>query len=234
MTSSLAESLQGHSPDQWALDFLAAAQFPPTPENVRAVVSWEYAESGAGGGLFNPLNTTQGGYPGETNYNSVGVKNYRQYEDGIAANAKVIHNGYYTDAVANFRIGEDARRTCDAITRSPWGTGFIHLVGETPAPPSPQENEMQLIASPHKPTLAGRVAAAVWNAAEPNVVTLTNGASIAHDAAHGAKERRWAPPVTQGAHGIGIFPTIDKRGKPDGRGIVLQDSAGGTFIGEWS
>lgn len=234
MTRSLAESLNGHSPDQWALDFLDAAGFVPTPENVRAVVSWEYAESGAGGGMFNPLNTTQSGYAGSTNYNSVGVKNYARYGDGIAANAKVIHNGFYPDVVAAFRYGQDARLTCDKITRSPWGTGYIALRGVTPTPAPIVEAEIMLIASPHKTPLAGRVAAAAWSSIEPNVVTLTNGASIAGDAAHGAGERRWAPPVTVGAHGVGIMPTIDRKGKPDGRGIVLQDSAGGTFVGEWS
>lgn len=234
MTQSLAESLDGHSPDQWALDFLNAARFPPTPENVRAVVSWEYAESGAGGGMFNPLNTTQGGYVNETDFNSVGVKNYANYGSGIAANAKVIHNGFYPDVVAAFTYGQDARLTCDKITRSPWGTGFIRLVGEQPTPPTIVRTEMQLIASPHKPTIATRIAAATWDPANPNIVILTNGASIAHDVPQGGATRSWRPPVTVGAHGVGIMPTIDKKGRPDGRGIVLQDSAGGTFTGEWS
>lgn len=234
MTRSLAESLAGHSPDQWALDFLARAGFPATPANVQAVVSWEYAESGAGGGMFNPLNTTQGGYPGETDFNSVGVKNYARYEDGIAANAKVIRNGLYVGPVTNFTLGDNARMTCDAITRSPWGTGFIALRGVPTTPTPTGVVNMSIVASPHKPTAPGRVAGAVFNPVNPRVVTLTNGASIKGDTAGPQGNRTWSPPITAGAVGIGISPTIDRKGRTDGRGIVLQDSAGGTFIGEWS
>lgn len=234
MTRSLQESLGGRSPDQWALDFLARAGFPATPANVQAVVSWEYAESGAGGGMFNPLNTTQGGYAGETDFNSVGVKNYARYEDGIAANAKVIHNGYYPRVVDAFMAGTNARLICDNVTASPWGTGYIALRGPVPVPAPIQGEEMTIVASPHKPVAPGRVAGAVFAGTNPNVVTLTNGASIKGDTPGPQGNRTWRPPITAGAHGIGIMPTIDANGRTDGRGIVLQDSAGGTFVGEWS
>lgn len=139
VTRSLADSLNGHSPDRWAMDFLNAAGFPLSPANIQAVVSWEYAESGGGGGMYNPLNTTQGGYRGETDLNSVGVKNYASYDDGVRANARVIRNGFYGEAVALFQQGADARAICDSITRSRWGTGPIALLGvaaPTPAPPA--------------------------------------------------------------------------------------------------
>jgi hypothetical protein len=142
VTRSLSESLGGGSPDQWALDFLARAGFEATPANVQVVVSWEYAESSGGGGMWNPLNTTQGGYPGETDFNSVGVKNYPTRDVGVQANARVIHNGYYPHVVERFLAGDDARATADAITASPWGTGHIELVG-TPHEP---------VASPPVPT----------------------------------------------------------------------------------
>lgn len=93
---------------------------------------------------------------------------------------------------------------------------------------------MHLIASPHKPTIPTRVAAAVWSPREPNVVLLTNGASIAHDVPVSKHRRTWRPPISPGAHGVGITPTIDKHGRPDGRGIVLQDSTDATFVGLWS
>ena len=109
MTTSLAQSLGGHTPQEWAGDFLTAARFPTTSENVRAVISWEIAESSGGGGMFNPLNTTQGVYPGESDLNSVGVKNYARYADGIAACAKVIHNGLYPHVVAAFESGASAQ-----------------------------------------------------------------------------------------------------------------------------
>lgn len=234
MTRSLAESLHGVLPDVWARDFLQAAAFPTTSENVRAVVSWEYAESGGGGGDYNPLNTTQGGYAGETNFNTVGVKNYVRYEDGIAANAKVIHNGYYTAAVALFAQGDNARATCDAITRSPWGTGFIVLMPAAPQPAPTIEETMILIASPHPPTLEGRVAAATWDVHTPNVVILTNGASIAHDSPLDGGKRLWVPPMRAGHKGVGIMAEIGADGKPNGAGVVFQDDHGETFRGRWS
>jgi hypothetical protein len=234
VTTSLAQSLGGRSPDQWALDFLAAAGFVARPEAIRAVVSWEYAESGAGGGMFNPLNTTQGGFAGETDFNSVGVKNFVRYADGVAANAQVIRNGYYPHLVYELGLGVDARAICDAVTASPWGTGYIALVGAQPAPQPSPKGEPMLVASPHAPTLPGRVAAAYWAPGSPNVVLLTNGASIAHDVPGITGMRIWKPPVPAGATGIGIMATVGHDGKPDGAGVVLQDDKGDTYTGLWS
>lgn len=234
MTRSLEETLHGHTTDQWALDFLRAAGFEATPANVQVVVSWEYAESGAGGGFYNPLNTTQGGFPGSTDFNSVGVKNYRTYADGVAANAKVIHNGYYGAVVDAFRAGDDPNRTIAAITRSPWGTRHIALRGPATFPSPASEVEMALIASPHKPTSPGRTAAACWSPTAPNMVALTNGASIAHDVPNQHGIRVWRPPLPPGQTGIGIMATIGPDGRPDGKGIVFQDSGGDTYVGLWS
>jgi hypothetical protein len=127
MTRSLSQSLAGGSAVMWALDWLERAGFAPTPANVQAVYSWEFAESGAGGGMWNPLNTTQGGYAGESNANSVGVKNFARRDDGLDANARVIHNGFYPLVVAAFTRGNDASAIVRAITSSPWGTRAIAL-----------------------------------------------------------------------------------------------------------
>ena len=61
--------------------------------NVQAITAWEQAEGTKA--AFNPLATTQGGFTGETQFNSVGVKNYTSYQDGLDANVKVITNGLY-------------------------------------------------------------------------------------------------------------------------------------------
>lgn len=170
MTTSLSETLGGRSPDQWALDFLAVAGFQATPENVRAVVSWEYAESSGGGGMFNPLNTTQGGYAGESNFNSVGVKNYATYSDGVAANARVIHNGYYKHAVAMFEHGSDARAICDAITASPWGTGYITLHGSA----GPTTTPIALPTFSDPPIMLANPAGGAWVARSDGVTFFAN------------------------------------------------------------
>src|SRR5260221_1829828 len=80
---------------QWARDFLTKLNMPITSENVRAISAWEQAEGTKAS--FNPLATTQGGFAGETRFNSVGVKNYASYQDGINANAHAITNGRYTN-----------------------------------------------------------------------------------------------------------------------------------------
>jgi hypothetical protein len=137
VTRSLSESLGGGSPESWAHDWLAVAGFPTTGENLRVVVAWEWAESGGGGGMWNPLNTTQG-WPNATNANSVGVKNYASRNDGLGANAKVIHNGLYGPVVAAFDRGDNAYVTVGAIVTSPWGTRRINLGGPIPTPaPAP-------------------------------------------------------------------------------------------------
>src|SRR5258708_5857525 len=71
----------GVDPVQWAHDFLTRLNAPITSENVRAITAWEQAEGTAA--RFNPLATTQSGFSGETNFNSVGVKNYTSYADGL-------------------------------------------------------------------------------------------------------------------------------------------------------
>jgi hypothetical protein len=138
VTHSLAESLGGGSPLSWAHDWLVVAGFPTSSPNLRVVVAWEYAESGGGGGMWNPLNTTQP-WPNSTNANSVGVKNYASRADGLGANAHVIHNGLYGPVVAAFDRGTDAAATVAAIVTSPWGTRRIDLgtAPPDPLPPAP-------------------------------------------------------------------------------------------------
>jgi hypothetical protein len=113
----------GVDPAQWAQDFLTQLGAPITSSNLQAVTAWEQAESGGGGGHFNPLNTTQGGFAGETSYNSIGVKNYASYQDGINANVKVITNGLYSNILAALQQGTSAQAVAQAVANSPWGTG---------------------------------------------------------------------------------------------------------------
>jgi hypothetical protein len=106
---------------QWAKDFLRQLGMPITPDNVRAITAWEQAEGTRA--HFNPLATTQAGYSGETRFNSVGVKNYANYADGISANIKAITNGLYGNILAALRAGNNAMAVAQAVANSPWGTG---------------------------------------------------------------------------------------------------------------
>jgi hypothetical protein len=105
---------------QWARDFLTKLNMPITSENVRAISAWEQAEGTKAS--FNPLATTQSGFTGETRFNSVGVKNYATYQDGIDANAHAITNGRYTNVLDALRAGNSAVTVATAIANSPWGT----------------------------------------------------------------------------------------------------------------
>jgi hypothetical protein len=111
----------GVDPVQWAKDFLTKLGAPITATNVQAITAWEQAEGTKA--AYNPLATTQGGFAGETQFNSVGVKNYVSYQDGLDANVKVINNGLYPNILAALQQGNDAMAVAKAITASPWGTG---------------------------------------------------------------------------------------------------------------
>ena len=122
-TSSGTLNKAGVDPKKWANDFLTKIGMPVTAENMRAVEAWQQAEGTAA--KFNPLATTQGGYAGSTNFNSVGVKNFVSYQDGIDANAKVIQNGLYPNILAALRKGNSALDVAIAIKNSPWGSGAL-------------------------------------------------------------------------------------------------------------
>jgi hypothetical protein len=108
----------------WARDLLAALGMPRTRENVRALVAWARAEGTAA--AHNPLATTQA-HPGATNFNSVGVKNYLSYHDGIEATVRTLTNGRYHAILDALRRGDDALAVARAIANSPWGTGDLVL-----------------------------------------------------------------------------------------------------------
>lgn len=113
----------GVDPVQWAHDFLERLGVPRTGENVRAMLAWQQAEGTRA--RFNPLATTQGGFDGATRFNSVGVKNYASYEDGLAANVKAITNGRYGNILAALQRGDSAMAVAEAIQQSPWGSGDL-------------------------------------------------------------------------------------------------------------
>jgi hypothetical protein len=113
----------GVNPTKWAIDFLTKLGKPITAENIRAMKAWQQAEGT--GADFNPLATTQGGFPGSTDYNSVHVQNYKSYEDGLNANLRAINNGRYTNILDALGAGNDAMAVARAIKNSPWGSGGL-------------------------------------------------------------------------------------------------------------
>ncbi len=108
----------------WAQAFLKSLGVPLTADNVAAIVAWEMAEGGHwyNTAYYNPLNTTQS-MPGATVFNSVGVKAYTSWLQGLKASVITIRNGYYGGILDALRRGNDAQAVADAVAASPWGTG---------------------------------------------------------------------------------------------------------------
>ncbi|MDQ1520893.1 MAG: hypothetical protein QOI55_1966 [Actinomycetota bacterium] len=119
-TSTAPAGAATNNREQWAHDFLTKLGMPVTSENVKLMVAWQQAEGTKA--QFNPLATTQN-MPGATRFNSVGVKNYANYDDGITANIEAITNGRYENVLAALRRGDSAVATAQAIAAGPWGTG---------------------------------------------------------------------------------------------------------------
>jgi hypothetical protein len=81
------------------------------------------AQSEGGDAENNMLNTTQD-WEGATNYNWVGVKNYRTEEDGVEATAKTFDSkGHGYERIEKL-LKEDApaKKIVEAWTESDWGT----------------------------------------------------------------------------------------------------------------
>lgn len=138
-TNSLAQSLGGVSPEQWATDFLTMIGAPVTPTNVGTIVKWEYGESGGGGGRYNPLNTTQGGYGG-TSINGPGVKDYPDYLSGLNATVQAFMSGLSKYGYGNILNGlkaQDQAATFAAIDSSSWGTHDLPSGGSSTFTESP-------------------------------------------------------------------------------------------------
>lgn len=93
---------------------------PVTKNNIEYMKAWRLAEGGTAS--FNPFNTTQK-WEGSTNYNHVGVKNYKTEKDGVDATVKTLLNGRYNDIVESLRSDNPPEVTAASDSLSVWGTG---------------------------------------------------------------------------------------------------------------
>jgi hypothetical protein len=104
----------------WQQAILKGIGAPITKNNIKLLNAWARAEGGTA--AYNPLNTTQPA-PGASSYNSVGVRNFRDPQQGVQATVKTLLNGYYPNIVDGLRNDAHPRITAQAIEKSPWGTG---------------------------------------------------------------------------------------------------------------
>lgn len=117
--------------EEWARQLLARLGIKATTANVTALKAWMAAEGGHwhNTAYYNPLNTTQS-EPGARSMNSVGVKAYTSWDQGLNATVTTLKNGHYGKILAALKSGS-AKQIVQAVVNSVWGTKHISLDGVT-------------------------------------------------------------------------------------------------------
>ncbi len=109
--------------DSMSLAQLNFCRFPVSDNNVKSMVIWAVSENANGNGAhWNIWDTTEGGEPGEDNFNSAGVKNYPTIEEGMDAFSRTLHNGRYPGIISALQRSAPPAETCNMICNSPWGS----------------------------------------------------------------------------------------------------------------
>lgn len=87
--------------NDWRRALLKAIGAPATPSNLRFLTNWQRWEGGHtnNSAKFNWLNTTQESQGAIGEINSVGVKRFNNFQNGIIATASTLMNGRYDDIV---------------------------------------------------------------------------------------------------------------------------------------
>lgn len=112
-------------PPNWQRRLLRQLGAPATPANLQFLNEWHLREGGGDKNTahYNPLNTTQRA-PGATAMNSVGVKAYRNAQQGITATVQTLTNGRYDDIVSGLRSGRaTVAQLASSASLRVWGTG---------------------------------------------------------------------------------------------------------------
>ncbi len=108
----------------WAHLLLARLGAPACQDNLIVIVSWEVAEGTAA--AYNPLATTHD-YPGATEFNAAGVKNYPSLQAGLQATIETLRLGAATHGYGAIVRGLEGcappETTATAINASDWCRG---------------------------------------------------------------------------------------------------------------
>ena len=118
-----------HLPPNWIRRLLGVLGAPIVPENIDLLWAWQRAEGG--NARYNPLNTTFILHRGETNYNVVGVKNYKLPIDGLCATALTLTNGFYPGILGALDGGKKTAKEIvneHASEFRKWGTGAFPIL----------------------------------------------------------------------------------------------------------
>ena len=112
-----------YTPWDWAGSLLSHLHYEDTYTRRLNLVAWAAGEGGhwLNTALYNPLDTTQP-EPGASSINSVGVRAYLSWSQGILATITTLTNGYYGPILAALSEGRDIAY---AVEHSPWGTHYV-------------------------------------------------------------------------------------------------------------
>jgi hypothetical protein len=137
---NVARAFQGDhniSYGKWAESFLEVMGAPRCHANLVVTIAWEAQEGTQA--ARNPLATTHR-MDGSSNFNSVGVQNYRTLAQGLAATKETIENGWetygYGAVIRSMRDCADPLETARAIAASSWCSGCAggqYVIGIVPA-----------------------------------------------------------------------------------------------------
>jgi len=113
----------------WATQLLTAMGAPVNDNNITALTTWQSREGGHwnNSASFNPLNTTLD-MGNSQSMNSVGVKRYNSWDEGVQATLKTLTGANadargYSAIVNALKSGADTATTLSAISNSAWVTG---------------------------------------------------------------------------------------------------------------
>jgi len=137
---NVARAFQGDhniSYGKWAEAFLQVMGAPRCHANLVVTIAWQAQEGTQA--AWNPLATTHR-MDGSSNFNSVGVQNYRTLAQGLEATKETIDNGWetygYGAIVRSMRDCADPLDTARAIAASSWCSGCAggqYVIGIVPA-----------------------------------------------------------------------------------------------------
>jgi murein DD-endopeptidase MepM/ murein hydrolase activator NlpD len=117
------------SQKEWASKLLSSLGAPVSDTNVSALLTWSRFEGGhwKNSAAYNPLNTTLD-RPGASSMNSVGVKRYASWEQGIDATVSTLLGNRskergYADIVNALRSDSGVSAVLSAVNQSAWVHG---------------------------------------------------------------------------------------------------------------
>lgn len=93
---------------------------PVSDMNMRSMLAWMTGENTKA--AFNPLATTRLGFDDAGDFNSAGVRNFKNFEQGVEATLETLNLSYYTDVVAALQQGTTPYELQQLVVASPWGT----------------------------------------------------------------------------------------------------------------